>query len=101
MTTKPSRRTLLKTAGAAALGVRAAYGASPIVAAAQTRPHFEGKDTPKICLEAGLGAPAGASPDEAAEAAGRRIRQLGVDPVIAGGPRIPVSYTHLTLPTAI
>jgi mannonate dehydratase len=95
MTTKPSRRTLLKTAGAAALGVRAAYGASPIVAAAQTRPHFEGKDTPKICLEAGLGAPAGASPDEAAEAAGRRIRQLGVDHVIAGGPRIPWEEARL------
>ena len=89
MTSKTSRRTLLKTAGAAALGVRASYGASPLLAAAQARPHFEGKDTPKICLEAGLGAPPGASPDEAAAAAGRRIRQLGVDHVISGGPRIP------------
>ena len=95
MTTKPSRRTLLKTAGAAALGMRAAYGASPRASAAQARPHFEAKDTPKICLEAGLGAPPGASPDEAAAAAGRRIRQLGVDHVISGGPRIPWEEARL------
>jgi mannonate dehydratase len=95
MTTKPSRRTLLKTAGAAALGMRTAYGASPRASAAQARPHFEGRDTPKICLEAGLGAPAGASPDEAAAAAGRRIRQLGVDHVISGGPRIPWEEARL------
>ena len=61
---------------AAALGVRAAHGASPSAAAAQARPHFEGKDTPKICLEAGLGAPPGASPDESAAAAGRRCRPI-------------------------
>jgi mannonate dehydratase len=89
MTSKPSRRTLLKTAGAAALGIKAANAASPISAAAQPRPHFEGKDTPKICLEAGLAAPAGVAPEEAAAAAARRIRQLGVDHVISGGPRIP------------
>ena len=69
--------------------MRAANGASAVESAGQARPHFEGKDTPKICLEAGLGAPAGASPEEAAAAAGRRIRQLGVDHVISGGPRIP------------
>jgi mannonate dehydratase len=62
----------------------------------------ESKDTPKICLEAGLGgasltaagapgpaaAPARETPDAVARAA-RRIRQLGVDHVIAGGGPIP------------
>src|SRR3954463_13275947 len=89
MTSKPSRRTLLKTAGAAALGIKAANAASPISAAAQPRPHFEGKDTPKICLEAGLAAPAGVSAEEAVAAAARRIRQLGVEHVISGGGQIP------------
>ena len=90
MSTRPSRRTLLKTAGAAALGLPAAYAVSPSAAAGQGRPRIEGKDTPKICLEAGLGgAPAGVSADEAAAASARRIRQLGVDHVISGGPRIP------------
>src|SRR3954467_7496570 len=95
MTSKPSRRTLLKTAGAAALGMKAAHGASPRAAAQQARPHFEGKDTPKICLEAGLAAPAGVTPEEAAAAAARRIRQLGVDHVISGGPRIPWEEARL------
>ena len=95
MTSKPSRRTLLKTAGAAALGMKAAHGASPLAAVQQSRPHFEGKDTPKICLEAGVAAPAGVTPDEAAAAAARRIRQLGVDHVISGGPRIPWEEARL------
>lgn len=95
MTSKTSRRTLLKTAGATALGIRAAYGASPIASAAQSRPHFEGQDTPKISLEANLGAPPGATPEEAAAAAGRRIRQLGVEHVLSGGPRIPWDEAQL------
>jgi mannonate dehydratase len=87
---------MLKTAGAAALGIPAAYGVSPSAPAAQGRPRFEGKDTPKICLEAGLGgASPGASPDEAAAAAARRIRQLGVDHVISGGGRIPWEESRL------
>lgn len=95
MTIKPSRRTLLKSAGAAALGMRVADDLSPVASASQDRPHFEATDTPKICLEAGLGAPAGATPDEAAVAAGRHIRQLGVDHVISGGPRIPWEESQL------
>ena len=48
------------------------------------------KDLPTICLEAGLGGAApGASADEAAAAAARRIRQVGVEHVISGGGRIP------------
>ena len=88
---------MLKTAGAAALGIPVAYGVSPAAAAATPgRPRVEGKDTPKICLEAGLGGAApGASADEAAAASARRIRQLGVDHVISGGPRIPWEESRL------
>jgi mannonate dehydratase len=91
--TMPSRRTLLKRAGAAAIGWRATTGVS--AASVQSRPHFEGKDTPKICLEAALGAPPNATPDEAAAAAGRHIKQLGVDHVISGGGRIPWEVDRL------
>lgn len=60
------------------------------VTTSPSRLRLEGKDTPKICLEAALGGGSGATAvgsDEAAAA--RRIRQLGVDHVIAGGGRIP------------
>ena len=67
MSSKPSRRALLKTAGAAALGMRATYARAPAVAASQSRPHFEGRDTPKICLEAGLAPPLGVSSEEGRE----------------------------------
>ena len=84
---------MLKAAGAAALG--AAYGASPAAAAVQSGPHFEGKDTPKICLEMGLAPPAGVAAEEAAAASAHRIRQLGVEHVISGGPRIPWEESRL------
>src|SRR5205807_5531975 len=90
MTSKPSRRTMLKTAGVAALGMPAAYRA-PI--STPGGPRFEGKDTPKICLDAGPAA--GPANDEAAAAA-RRIRQLGVEYVIFGGGPIPWEESRLT-----
>ena len=75
---------MLKTAGLAALAMPA-RGVSRLEAAAGPP-----GELPKICLEAGLGGAApGASADEAAAAAARRIRQLGVDHVISGGGRIP------------
>src|SRR5260221_10542530 len=84
MNTRPTRRTMLKTAGLAALAMPA-RGVSSLEAAAGPR-----GDLPKICLEAGLGGAApGASADEAASAAARRVKQLGVDHVISGGGRIP------------
>src|SRR6266576_5740398 len=77
MNGKLSRRTILKSAGAAALAMPAAYGPSALslpatpAATAPGRPQVEGKDTPKICLEAALGGspgnPAGSN-DEAAAA---------------------------------
>jgi len=93
MSAKPSRRTLLKTAGLAALGFPAS-GVS-LVTAGRPRPDAP-RNLPKICLEAGLGGSApGASPDEAAAAAARRIRQLGVEHVISGGPRLPWDEAQL------
>lgn len=75
---------MLKTAGLAALAMPA-RGVSSAEAAAGPP-----GELPKICLEAGLGGAApGASADEAAATAARRIRQLGVEHVISGGPRIP------------
>jgi mannonate dehydratase len=79
MSSVVSRRKLLQTIGTAAL-VSSAPAAS-----AQTRPAFammpsEGKDTPKICLGVA------ATLDEAGM---RRVKQIGVDHVLSGGPRIP------------
>jgi mannonate dehydratase len=91
---KPSRRALLKTAGLAALGVAAPGSARAVRAAARSRvpPRVEAKAEARICLEAG--AALGDSSEEAAAAA-RRIRQLGVEHVIAGGGRIPWEESRL------
>jgi len=94
---KLSRRSVLKAAGVASLAAPSG-GAATIPG-----PRLEGKDTPKICLEAGLGggpAPAAgtASAEEiaaATAAAARRIRQLGVDHVISGGGPIPWEESRL------
>jgi len=104
MNGKVSRRKILKTAGVAALAMPAAYGASalslPVTSRATAhgrRPLVEGKDTPKICLDAATGGPPGnasGSNDEVAAAA-QRIRQLGVDHVISGGGRIPWEESRL------
>jgi len=92
MSTKISRRAVLKTAGAAALAMPASYAVAGSRGAPEGRPRFEGKDTPKICLEAG---PAASGPDDEAAAAARRIRQLGVDHVISGGGRLPWEEARL------
>jgi mannonate dehydratase len=85
---------MLKTAGAAVVGLPAVGGTSTAGATAARGPRFEGKDTPKICLEAG--AAISGSSDDAAAAAARRIRQLGVEHVISGGGRIPWEEGRLT-----
>jgi mannonate dehydratase len=76
-----SRRKLIQAAGAVALPL-------PATAAAITSgPRHEGTDTPKICLEIGGGGLAAGAPNQAGE---RRVKQLGVDHVIARYPgRIP------------
>src|SRR5437667_7134743 len=76
-----TRRDLLK-----AMGSSAVAGSLPVrVTGAEprfSRMPAEGKDTPKICL--GFG-------DPVDEASMRRRKQIGVDHVLTGGPRIPWS----------
>src|SRR5580693_261733 len=82
MSNNLSRRTLIQSAGFAALA-----GAADIPA-----PKPEGKETPKICLEMGVG---GLSAGTIDEAGCRKIKQLGVDYVLTGGPRIPWDENQL------
>src|SRR5579871_5907898 len=77
-----SRRAILKTAGAAALLMPAGSRAL----SASTGPPPEGSDTPKICLEVGAGRLSAGGADENGM---RRVKQLGVDHVLMGGPPIP------------
>jgi len=90
---KISRRTMMQTAGVAALAVPAVPASS---AATMPENKFEGKDTPKLCL--GIGDGGGAAPPgtnastaglSAESASARRIRQLGVEWALSGGPAIP------------
>ena len=85
MTSRIPRRRVLQALGAAAVASsapRASIDAQP----ATFRPLVEGADTPKICLgfygtvdEAGL----------------RRVKQIGVDYVLTGGPPIPWTETEV------
>jgi mannonate dehydratase len=98
---KTSRRRILKTAGMAALALPAADRVSALgapgaaAAPAADRPRFEGKDTPKICLEAGAAIGGANATEEAIAAAARRIKQLGVDYVLSGGGPIPWEASRL------
>ena len=78
MQTGISRRELLKGLGTAAVVVPATAAAQPRQTSAFRMPG-EARDTPKICL--------GYVPTE--EATMRRVKQIGVDYVLTGGPRIP------------
>jgi mannonate dehydratase len=81
-----SRRSLIQAAGVAAL-------AGPVSkAATMPAPRYEGKDTPKICLEMGAGSLSAGGIDEAGM---RRIKQLGVEYVLSGGGRIPWEESRL------
>ena len=82
---KLSRRRLIEAAGAAAL---AGPTAKRSTAATMPENKFEGASTPKLCLAIGDG---GSSQEEAA----RRIKQLGVNWVLSGGPRIPWEESQL------
>lgn len=79
---KFSRRKLIGAAGVVALAPRVSH------AAKMPEPRFEGKDTPKICLGLGDGS-GGLAPGGPPDAGMKRIKQLGVDYVLGGGPRIP------------
>src|SRR2546421_688496 len=75
-----SRRRIMQAIGATAL--------FPSMASGATAPDLpsEGRETPKICLEMGVGRLA-AGP--LSEVGMRRVKQLGVDHVLTGGPSIP------------
>lgn len=81
-----SRRKIIQAAGAMALS-------TPVTrAAAIPGPRAEGPDTPKICLEGGGGRLSAGGVDAAGM---RRVKQLGVDHVLMGGPRIPWEENRL------
>jgi len=85
-----SRRTLIQAIGASALVTRQV---TPQARAAEIPgPRAEGPATPKICLEAGGTALSVGGPDPAGM---RRVKQLGVDHVLMGGPPIPWQEDHL------
>ena len=70
-----SRRSLLWAGGSAALSRTA------MAAATRAWPRTEGAKTPKLCMIL--------SPDQFDERAMRRVKQLGVDHVLMGGPPMP------------
>ena len=74
-----SRRSLLQILGAAGFWSSASSRSSDAAELKFSRMPSEGKDTPKICL----GYPA------TDDAGLRRLKQIGVDNVLMGGPRIP------------
>jgi mannonate dehydratase len=81
-----SRRDILQGVGAAALT------ASVAGAAQSSGQRSEARDTPKICLEAGAGSLAAGTLDAAGM---RKVKQLGVDHVLMGGPQIPWEESRL------
>jgi len=64
----------------------AAFNSTLLPAAAAPWPLPEGPGTPKICLELSAGRLSAGTPDEVGM---RWVKQLGVDYVLTGGPRIP------------
>jgi mannonate dehydratase len=75
-----SRRRIIQATGAAGLSISTRRRSL----AAQIE--GERKDVPKICLELGVGSLSGGRFDERGM---RRVKQLGVDYVVMGGPPIP------------
>src|SRR5262245_2903464 len=109
---KFTRRTAMEVLGA---GAFTPFAATPLAAAQVPPPPKESKDTPKIALgmgdagagvgggrggRGGRGAAAGTTPNAPAtppdpSAGPRRIKQLGVDNVLSGGPPVPWTVESL------
>src|SRR5688500_5836609 len=79
MASRISRRRMLQSLGVAPLAAAATPSAARAQAPRFARMPPEGPDTPKICLGY-------VQPDEPSM---RRVKQIGVDHVLTGGPRIP------------
>jgi mannonate dehydratase len=77
---------MIEAAGATALAP------SVMAATATAWPRVEGPNTPKLCIEASPGRLPADAPQDAAI---RRVKQLGVDHVLSGGPRIPWQEAEL------
>jgi len=77
-----SRRKMMQAMGSVAFFPAIASASE----AAGSGMRSESRDTPKICLEIGAGLLAAGGLNEAGM---RRVKQLGVDYVFSGGPRIP------------
>jgi mannonate dehydratase len=75
-----SRRKIMQAIGATALSTQAGAGAQI------PGPRAEARDTPKLCLESGAGGLSAGGPNAAGM---RRVKQLGVDHVLMGGPKVP------------
>jgi mannonate dehydratase len=90
MSTNVNRRSVLKALGAATLmssaSVRATQDRPTLSRPASFRMPPEGKDTPKICLGV---------PSTLDESGMRRLKQIGVDNVLMGGPPIPWTENEL------
>jgi len=84
-----SRRGVMQAAAATMALGPSAMAAMPAV---KQWPIAEGADTPKLCLGSGDGGRAAGDQEDAGM---RRIKQLGVDYVLGGGPRIPWQETDL------
>jgi mannonate dehydratase len=81
-----SRRKIIQAAGVMALSAPVTRGE------AIPGPRAEGPGTPKICLEGGGSRLSAGGLDPAGM---RRVKQLGVDHVLMGGPRIPWEESRL------
>ncbi len=68
----------------------------PLAAAQVPAPPKEGKDTPKIAVGMGDGGGGAANPGSDPTAAPRRVKQLGVNYVLGGGPAVPWTEEGLT-----
>ena len=80
-----SRRKVMQAMGAVAFSPAAAVGADA------PGMRGEGRDTPKLCLELAAGNPPAGnlSAGNLSDPGVRRVKQLGVDHVLMGGPPIP------------
>ena len=88
-----SRRKAIQSISAGALSP---FATKLLDAAQAPAPPKEGKATPKIAVAMGDGAGPGHGPNPDRSIAPRRIKQLGVDHALGGGPAVPWTEESLT-----